>query len=58
MPEEIAGYLMSNGISPDTGVNIYKNLTLPEEKELRTSLKDIKGTFSDLCIIVIKRAAG
>ena len=54
MPEEIALYLMENGISPDTRVIIYENLTM-DEREHHQSLKEIKGKFSDLCIMVIKR---
>ncbi len=55
MPEEIAGYLMQNGVSPDTEVIIYQNLTMSNEKESYQSLKEIKGKFSDLCVMVIKR---
>ena len=55
MPEEIAGYLMRNGVRPDTEAIIFQNLTLKDEKESRLSLKDISGEFSDLCIMVIKR---
>ncbi len=54
MPEEIAGYLMQNGVRPDTEVIIYQNLTLRDEKESQLSLKNIRGEFSDLCIMVIK----
>ena len=54
MPEEIAQYLMGNGISPDTGTIIYENLTM-DEREHHKSLKEIKGGFSDLCIMVIKQ---
>ncbi|MFC1900516.1 precorrin-6y C5,15-methyltransferase (decarboxylating) subunit CbiE [Chloroflexota bacterium] len=55
MPEQIAGYLMQNGVSPDTEVIIYQNLTLDNEKEDCMKLKEIKGEFSDLCVMVIKR---
>ncbi|MFC2070175.1 precorrin-6y C5,15-methyltransferase (decarboxylating) subunit CbiE [Chloroflexota bacterium] len=55
MPEEIAGYLMQNGVSPDTEVNIYENLTLSNEKESYMSLKEIMGKFSDLCVMVMER---
>jgi len=55
MPEQIAGYLMQNGISPDREVIIYQNLTLSDEKESRMRLKEINGEYSDLCVIVIKR---
>jgi cobalt-precorrin-7 (C5)-methyltransferase len=55
MPEEIAGYLMQNGVSPDTEVIIYQNLTMSNEEESYKSLKEIKGEFSDLCVMVIKR---
>jgi len=54
MPEEIAKYLMGNGISPDIRVIIYENLTM-DEREHHKSLKEIKGEFSDLCIMVIKQ---
>jgi len=54
MPEEIAKYLMGNGISPDTRVIIYENLTM-DEREHHKSLREIEGDFSDLCIMVIKR---
>ncbi|MFC1916635.1 precorrin-6y C5,15-methyltransferase (decarboxylating) subunit CbiE [Chloroflexota bacterium] len=47
MPEEIAKYLMENGISPDTRVIIYENLTM-DEREHHKSLKEIEGNFSDL----------
>ena len=53
MPEDIAKYLMENGISPDTRIIIYENLTM-DEREHNKSLKEIKGEFSDLCIMVIK----
>ena len=54
MPEDIAKYLMENGIGPDTRVIIYENLTM-DEREHHKSLKEIEGEFSDLCIMVIKR---
>ena len=54
MPEEIAQYLMGNGISPDIRVIIYENLTM-DEREHHKSLKEIEGDFSDLCIMVIKQ---
>ncbi len=54
MPEEITKYLMGNGISPDTRVIIYENLTM-DEREHHKSLKEIEGEFSDLCIMVIKQ---
>jgi cobalt-precorrin-7 (C5)-methyltransferase len=54
MPEEIAKYLIGNGISPYTNVIIYENLTM-DEKEHYKSLQEIEGQFSDLCIIVIKQ---
>ncbi len=54
MPEEIAKYLMENGISPDTMVIIYENLTM-DESEHHKSLKEIEGEFSDLSIMVIRR---
>ena len=54
MPEDIAKYLMENGISPDTRIIIYENLTM-DEREHNKSLKEIKGEFSDLCIMVIKQ---
>jgi len=54
MPEEIAKYLMGNGISPDIRVIIYENLTM-DERERHKSLMEIEGDFSDLCIMVIKR---
>ena len=54
MPEEIAKYLMGNGISPDIKVIIYENLTM-DEREHHKSLREIEGDFSDLCIMVIKR---
>ncbi len=54
MPEDIAKYLMGNGISPDTRVIIYENLTM-DEREHHKSLKEIEGEFSDLCIMVIKQ---
>jgi cobalt-precorrin-7 (C5)-methyltransferase len=54
MPEEIAKYLMGNGISPDIMVTIYENLTM-DETEHHKSLNEIEGKFSDLCIMVIKQ---
>jgi len=54
MPQDIANYLMENGINPDTRVIIYENLTL-DEREHHKSLKEIEGEFSDLCIMVIKQ---
>jgi len=54
MPKEIAEYLMQNGVSPDTEVIIYENLTMNEKESLK-SLKEIQGEFSDLCVMVIKR---
>jgi len=54
MPEEIAQYLMGNGISPDTRAIIYENLTM-DEREHHKSLKEIKGEFSDLSIMIIKQ---
>jgi len=54
MPKEIAEYLMQNGVSPDTEVIIYENLTM-NEKESVKSLKEIRGEFSDLCVMVIKQ---
>ncbi|MFC1921548.1 cobalt-precorrin-7 (C(5))-methyltransferase, partial [Chloroflexota bacterium] len=55
MPGDIAGYLIQNGVNPDTKVVIYQNLTLKNEKETRMTLKEIKGEFSDLCVMLIKR---
>jgi cobalt-precorrin-7 (C5)-methyltransferase len=54
MPEDIAEYLMENGIDPDTMVIIYENLTM-DEREHHKSLREIEGKFSDLCIMVIKQ---
>ncbi|MFC1913661.1 precorrin-6y C5,15-methyltransferase (decarboxylating) subunit CbiE [Chloroflexota bacterium] len=54
MPEEIARYLMENGIKPDTRAIIYENLTM-NEREHHQSLQEIECEFSDLCIMVIKR---
>jgi precorrin-6y C5,15-methyltransferase (decarboxylating) CbiE subunit len=53
MPEEIAAYLLKNGIDPDTRTIIYENLTR-DEKEHHQSLHKVKGEFRDLCIMVIK----
>ena len=54
MPKEIAEYLIQNGVSPDTEVIIYENLTMNEKESLKT-LKEIQGEFSDLCVMVIKQ---
>jgi cobalt-precorrin-7 (C5)-methyltransferase len=56
MPAEIAAFLIKNDVKPDTRVSIYENLTL-DEKEQHTLLKDVRGSFSDLCIMLIRRAA-
>lgn len=54
MPPEIAQYLITNGINPEMRVIIYEDLTL-NEKEHHQSLKEIKGEFSDLCVMVLKQ---
>jgi cobalt-precorrin-7 (C5)-methyltransferase len=55
MPEEIAGYLMENGADPDAGVIIFQNLTLENETEIRTTLGEVRGNFSDLCVMIIRK---
>lgn len=54
MPEEIARYLLENGINPNTRTIIYENLAM-NEREHHQSLQEIEGEFSDFCIMIIKQ---
>ncbi|MFH1646721.1 MAG: precorrin-6y C5,15-methyltransferase (decarboxylating) subunit CbiE [Chloroflexota bacterium] len=56
-PDEVAGYLIENGVSPDTPVIVGENLTLEDERIFRGTLQDIiTGEFSWLAVMVILQA--
>lgn len=52
--KEIARYLLDNGIEPAKQVVVCEKLSYPDEKIVKTSLKDIlKENFSYMCVMVI-----
>jgi cobalt-precorrin-7 (C5)-methyltransferase len=54
-PKEIANFLISNGLAKGTTVFICENLTLPDEKVIRTTLEEASTQeFSPLCVMAIK----
>ena len=54
MPRDIANFLIKHGIDASLKVTIFENLTLKDERKTETALRELKGEFSDLSIIVIK----
>jgi precorrin-6y C5,15-methyltransferase (decarboxylating) CbiE subunit len=58
MPQDIAHFLIEHGVNPSLNVVIFENLTLKEEKRSEIALREIKGIFSDLSIIVIRGVKG
>ena len=55
MPADIADFLVKHGIEPSLRVIIYENLTLKNQRQIGTTLGEIKDEFTDLSIMVIKR---
>ena len=55
MPADIADFLIKHGIEPSLRVVIYENLTLKNQRQIGTTLGEIKDEFTDLSIMVIKR---
>ena len=53
MPAEICKYLMENGISGDTKVDVFEHLTWPEEKHYLAKLSTCTQKFSDVSLMVI-----
>jgi cobalt-precorrin-7 (C5)-methyltransferase len=55
LPKEIAAYLVTFGVNPNTSVFICENLTLDNERIIKSSLKDVlTADFDALCVMVIK----
>ena len=55
MPNEIARWLIINGVDGEKQCIIFEFLTLSNEKVTKSSLKDLMGlTFSDLSVMVMK----
>lgn len=51
---EIASFLIENGVDPGRMVAICEKLSYDDERILKTSLKDVlKGKFSYMCVMVI-----
>ncbi|MEM3437574.1 MAG: precorrin-6y C5,15-methyltransferase (decarboxylating) subunit CbiE [Nitrososphaerales archaeon] len=54
-PNEIAKFLINNGINEETMVSICENLTLPNERIFMGTLKRILNLdFSPLCVMVVR----
>lgn len=52
--EELAHFLLQNGIDPQRKVAICEKLSYPDEKIIKTTLKEVKDVdFSYLCVMVI-----
>ena len=55
LPKDIAVYLVNSNFDPNTPVFICENLTLSNERIVKSSLNDISTTdFAALCVMVIK----
>jgi cobalt-precorrin-7 (C5)-methyltransferase len=55
LPKEIATYLVNSGFNPNTPVFICENLTLNNERIVKSKLKDVLTVdFDALCVMVIK----
>lgn len=54
-PNEIARFLINNGISEETSVVVCENLTLPNEKIIMDTLERVlKLDFGPLCVMVVR----
>ncbi len=53
MPAEICKYLIENGISSTTPVQVFEHLTWPEETTYSGTLAECDQKFSDVSIMVI-----
>jgi cobalt-precorrin-7 (C5)-methyltransferase len=52
--KELADFLLENGIDPQRKVAICEKLSYPDEKIIKTTLKEVKDmNFSYLCVMVI-----
>jgi len=55
LPKNIALYLINSGFNPNTPVFICENLTLSNERVVKSNLADVStADFASLCVMVIK----
>jgi cobalt-precorrin-7 (C5)-methyltransferase len=54
-PADVAKFLMKRGVSEKTSVFICENLTLSDERVIKSTLSEVsKAVFGSLCVMVIK----
>jgi cobalt-precorrin-7 (C5)-methyltransferase len=54
-PADVAKFLMKRGVSEKTSVFICENLTLSDERVVKSTLSEVsKAVFGSLCVMVIK----
>jgi cobalt-precorrin-7 (C5)-methyltransferase len=52
--EELANFLLENGIDPDRNIAVCEKLSYPDERILKTTLKDVVNKkFNYMCVLVI-----
>jgi cobalt-precorrin-7 (C5)-methyltransferase len=54
-PQDVARFLLSRGVDGETSVFVCENLTLSDERIVRSTLGEVsKALFGSLCVMVIK----
>ena len=54
-PAEVAKFLISRGVKEATPAFVCENLTLNDERVVKSTLSEVsKTTFDSLCVMVIK----